>query len=34
MYVDLYVHKLQNVNEQVFLVLEMFDYHFFFSFFL
>ena len=25
----MYVHKLQNVKEQIFLVLEMFDYLFF-----
>ena len=28
----MFLHKLQNVKEQIFLVLEMFDYHFFFSF--
>ena len=30
----MYLHKLQNVKEQIFLVLEMFDYHFLFSFFM
>ena len=30
----MYLHKLQNVKEQIFLVLDMFDYHFFFSFFM
>ena len=29
----MYLHKLQNVKEQIFLVLKMFDYNFFFSFF-
>ena len=29
----MYLHKLQNVKEQIFLVLKMFNYNFFFSFF-